>query len=318
MIARSRTLSGPLGSPGVAFVGVVLLGGLNAVAVRIAAAELAPFWSAALRFGIAGVVLTTIVLATRTPMPTGAALGSSVLYGAVGFAATFGLIHWALIRVPPASVQTILAIVPLLTLVLAIGQGLERIRAASVGGAVIALAGVGLVFGDRLGAGASPLAMVAVVVGAACMAQSNIILKRSPRCHPLSELAVGLLAGAGLLLAASIVTSEPLALPRDGRTWGALAYVSLAGTGGVFLLFGAVVRRWSASSTSSVMLLMPIVTVVAAAIVLGQAITPSMLAGGALVLGGVYIGAIGRDRARSGPVAPESHARVATPQPGCA
>jgi hypothetical protein len=43
-----------------------------------------------------------------------------------------------------------------------------------------------------------------------------------------------------------------------------------------------------------------------------------MLAGGALVLGGVYIGAIGRDRARSGPVALESHARVATPQPGCA
>ena len=44
------------------------------------------------------------------------------------------------------------------------------------------------------------------------------------------------------------------------------------------------------------MLLMPLVTVVAASAVFGQAVTPAFVVGGALVLTGVYIGAVGRRR----------------------
>ena len=66
---------------------------------------------------------------TRTPLPRGRALTGSVLYGAFGFAGAFGCIHWALVRVPPADTQTILALVPLLTFLFAVGSGLERFRA---------------------------------------------------------------------------------------------------------------------------------------------------------------------------------------------
>src|SRR4029077_4153354 len=108
VIARTARLT----SVTLAFVGVVLLGGINAVAVRIANEELAPLWGATLRFGIAAVVLLAIVGLRRIPLPHGRALSGSVSYGAVGFAGAFGAIHWALVPVPPASVQTILALVP--------------------------------------------------------------------------------------------------------------------------------------------------------------------------------------------------------------
>ena len=42
------------------------------------------------------------------------------------------------------------------------------------------------------------------------------------------------------------------------------------------------------------MLLMPLVTIVVASALTGEAITPPFVAGGALVLAGVYVGAIRR------------------------
>lgn len=305
-------------STALAFVAVILLGGINAVAVRVANTELAPLWDATLRFGIAAAVLMVIVLATRTPLPRGRALAGSVLYGAVGFAGAFGCIHWALVAVPPASVQTILALVPLLTLLLAVGAGLERFRPASLVGGLIAFAGIALIFGDRLGA-ATPLPPLGVAVaGAACMAGGNVIVKRFPTCHPVAHNAVAMTVGASILLAASMVSAERHALPVDGRTWAAVAYVALAGTVGVFTLFIHVMRRWAASTTSYVMLVMPLVTVVAASTVLGQAISSVFATGGALVLAGVGAGLLGQHGPPRANAASGSPAVSASAQPGCA
>jgi drug/metabolite transporter (DMT)-like permease len=288
----------------------------NAVAVRIANEQLDPLWTGTLRFGIAAAVLLVIVALTRTPLPRGAALTGSLLYGTVGIAGAFGCIHWALVRVPPASAQTILALVPLLTLLLAAGQRLERLRAASLAGAIVAVAGVLLIFGERLGA-ATPLpSLLAMLVAAACMAESNVIVKRFPMSHPVAHNAIAMCVGAAILLGASLVTGQRHSLPTDARTWAAVGYVSLAGSVAVFSLFLIVVQRWTASASSYVMLLMPLVTVLAASVLTGAAITPAFLAGGALVLAGVHVGTLRRYRVEaSGTPVSTLHAAI---QPGCA
>jgi drug/metabolite transporter (DMT)-like permease len=302
---------------GLAFLGVVVLGGANAVAVRVENRELAPLWGATLRFGFAAIVLLTVVAIARIPLPRGRALIGSVLYGAVGFAGAFGLIHWALVQVPPASAQTVLALVPLLTLLFAVGQGLERFRTASLVGGLVAAAGVATIFRDPLGAPTPLPSLLAIGAGAACMAESNIIVKRFPACHPVAKLAVAMTVGAAILMALSILIGEPHAVPTDASTWGAVAYVSLAGSVAVFLLFVHVVQRWTASTASYVMLLMPLATVVVASVVSGAAITPPFLAGGALVGAGVYIGALRTRRVRATSAPPPPSLRSAA-QPGCA
>jgi drug/metabolite transporter (DMT)-like permease len=300
-----------------AFLGVVVLGGVNAVAVRIENRELAPLWGAALRFGTAAVVLVTVVTLTRIPWPRGRALTGSILYGAVGFAGAFGFIHWALVRVPPASAQTVLALVPLLTFLFAVGQGFERFRTSGLVGGLVAAAGVAAIFEDPSGASTPIPSLVAICAGAACMAESNIIAKRFPSCHPVAKLAVAMTVGAVILLAVSMLMGEPHAVPIDAATWGALAYVSLAGSVGVFLLFVHVVQQWTASTASYVMLLMPLVTVVVASVVSSTAVTPGFLAGGALVAAGVYIGALRSRRAPATSTPPLTPLRSEA-QPGCA
>ena len=128
------------------------------------------------------------------------------------------------------------------------------------------------------------------------MAAGNVVVKRFPSCQVVASNAVAMTVGAAILLAASVLTGERLSLPHDAGTWAAIGYTSLAGSVAVFSLFVYVVRRWTASSASNVMLLMPLVTIAGASVITGEAITAPFVAGGALVLAGVYAGAIRRHR----------------------
>jgi drug/metabolite transporter (DMT)-like permease len=274
-----------------AFLAIVVLGGANGVAVHFSDVELAPLWGAAIRFVIAAAVLFGIVGVRRIALPRGAALTGSVVYGLLAFAGAFGFIYWGLVKVPPGLAQIILALVPLLTFLFAVVQGLERFRWQSLGGALLAIGGIGVVFGSHISA-AVPLAyLAAIVVAAASMAESNVVAKRFPKCHPVANNAVAMGAGGAVLLVASFLAGEPHALPVQASTLAAIGYVSLVGSVGVFSLFLYVLARWSASSSSYVMLLMPLVAVIVASALTGETITTAYFVGGGLVLLGVYIGA---------------------------
>jgi drug/metabolite transporter (DMT)-like permease len=64
----------------------------------------------------------------------------------------------------------------------------------------------------------------------------------------------------------------------------------------VFVLVLYVLARWTASATSYAFLLFPLVAIVAGGVLLHEPVQPSFLAGGAIVLAGVYIGAVYRPR----------------------
>jgi drug/metabolite transporter (DMT)-like permease len=274
-----------------AFAAIVVLGGGNGVAVRFSNRELAPWWGAALRFGLAAAILFAAVVVWRISLPRGRALAGSILYGLLGFAGAFGFIYWGLVRTPAGLGQIILALVPLLTLLFAVLQGLERFRWQNLIGGLVAITGVVVVFGQQLGAAVPAISMLAIVLAAACMAESNVVVKRFPKCHPIAQNAVAMGVGAVVLLGLSVVGGEPRVLPGQGQTWAAIAYVSVIGSVVVFSLFVYVIARWSASAMSYVMLLMPLVTVALAARLQGDVVTVPYIVGGALVLGGVYVGA---------------------------
>jgi drug/metabolite transporter (DMT)-like permease len=274
-----------------AFAAIVAFGGVNGVAVRYSDRELAPLWGAAIRFGLASALLFGLVVVRRTPLPRGRALTGSLLYGLLGFAGAFGLIYWGLVQTPAGVGQIILALVPLLTYLFAIAQGLERSRWQNLAGALLAMLGIALVFGDRIGAAGPTTSLLAILGAAACMAAANVVLKQFPKCHPVANNAIAMGMGTAILLVLSLIAGEPHGMPTQAQTWAAVGYLALIGSVGVFSLFLYVIARWSASATSYVMLLMPLVTVAVAAALTSEAITTAYLAGGALVLGGVYVGA---------------------------
>ena len=109
----------------VAFVTEAVLAGGNAVGIRYSNRELDPMWGACLRFTFAALLLVALMALLRLPMPHGRALTGALVYGLfIGVA--FALAYYALVRVHAGLAQTILALVPLATLLLAVAQRQEE------------------------------------------------------------------------------------------------------------------------------------------------------------------------------------------------
>jgi len=272
-----------------AFFATALLGGGNAVAIRLGNLELAPFWGAALRFLPAALILLIVVAVMRLELPRGRAAVGVALYGLFSFGLGFGFAYLALREVTAGTGQVGLALAPLLTTVLAAVQGVERFRLAGFIGALVAAVGIILIFGDSV-ATASPLALGSLIASVVCMAEVPIIVKKFPHIHPIVENAFGMAIGGLFLLVLSIVAREPLVIPHVLGTQISVAYLILVGSVVVFVLYLFVLGRWTASAASYVLLVMPLFTIVIGYIVLGEEPSPIFLVGGVLVIAGVFVG----------------------------
>jgi drug/metabolite transporter (DMT)-like permease len=254
-----------------AFILSVLLGGMNAIGVRYTVLELPPLWGATLRFGVAAALLIVVMLTMRLIMPRGRALVGVILYGLLNFGASYAFLYWGFIYVQPGMAQVLLALVPLLTLFFAVLHGLERFRWRGLVGATIAVAGIAIGFQVQMASDVPPLALLAIIAGAACFAEAGVIVKQFPRVHPVTTNALAMTAGTALLLALSLLLGEARNLPTRPETWTALLYLVVFGSVAVFMLFLYVVPRLPISTISYQFVLLPFVTVAASAWLTGEA-----------------------------------------------
>jgi drug/metabolite transporter (DMT)-like permease len=228
----------------------------------------------------------------RIPIPRGGSFRGAAIYGALNFGAGYALGYYGLVDAPAGTAAVLLATVPLFTLALVALHGQEVFRIRGLVGALIALAGIGLVFREQLSANVPLLSLLAMLGNAAVAAESGVVAKGMPRMHPIATNAVGMLVGSVLLVVLSVLVGESRSLPRAPETWAALVYLSLVGSIGLFGLFLAMLRRWTASASSYALVVMPLVAIALGALLRGEVVTAIFLVGGALVAVGVYVGAL--------------------------
>jgi drug/metabolite transporter (DMT)-like permease len=274
------------------FLAGALLAGGNGVSIRFSNRELPPLWGAGLRFSLAAALLLVVMAVLRLPFPRGRALTGALLYGALNFGAAFALAYYALVRLHAGLGQTLLALVPLATLLLAVAEGQERPRAAAVIGTLLALAGVAVISQGSLSVSVPLGSLLAAVASAVCIAQAAVLVRRFPTVHPVTMNAVGMTTGAALLLAGSLLAGEPRPLPQRATTWAAVGYLVVVGSVVVFVLYLLVLRYWAASRAAYAFVLIPFVTVLLSAWLDNEPLGVGLLLGGLLVLAGVYVGAL--------------------------
>lgn len=277
--------------PHLAFATIVVLLGVNFVAVRFSNAELAPFWGAGLRFAIASVILFVIVLVRRLPVPSGMGLVGAGLYGILVFGGAYAFVYWALLHVPSGIASVTFATIPLITLFMAVPLKLERLTWRSVSGGALVLVGIGVVFQEQLQADVPLASLVVLLLAAGCAALSGIVIKRFPKSHPISTNAVAMAVGAAILVIISRGASEPWHLPTMPETWRALAWLITSAIV-AFILTVWLLSKWKASAVSYSSVLMPLVTVAVASLLAGEPVTSTFVVGGVFALGGVYVGAL--------------------------
>jgi drug/metabolite transporter (DMT)-like permease len=275
-----------------AFVLFILLAGGASVAVRITYGELAPFYSGAARFAIAGLVFWILLFVRKIPIPRGRALLGAALFGTLSVGLAFTFIGWGLVETPASTYQVLMAMVPLLTIFFAFLHGVERLRWQGLLGSLLAVGGIAVVVGGASGVGLSLPHILSIIAGAACLSEAGVIAKKFPRCHPIATNAIAMTIGAVILTTISLISNEPWVLPTQTDTWLAFGYLLVFVTILVFLLYLYILGRWTASGTSYGFVITPLVTIVIASLLAGEQITMSFIAGGGLVLAGVLVGAL--------------------------
>ena len=280
----------------VTFLGYSVLAGGNAVGVRFSNQELDPFWGATLRFGLAALLMLTVMVVSGHRFPAGRALFGAALYGLLAYGGAFAFFFYALVELESGFGQILLSIVPLVTLLLAVTQRLERLRRSSVVGALLAVTGVAVMSGLTLEGPVPILSILAAFGSALCFAQAAITVKRFPPVNPIVVNAVGMTVGAIFLALLTLIAGNDVRLPQQASTWWAVVYMAVIGSGVVFTLYVVVLRYWDASRANYGFVIVPIVTVLISAWLLDEQLTFGLLGGGALVLAGVYLGALRQEQ----------------------
>lgn len=275
-----------------AFLFFILVSGGASVAIRFTYAELPPFFSGMARFVFGSLFFWIYALVRKVELPKGRALLGAVLFGATSMGFSFTFIYWGLVETPASLYQTIVALVPLLTLFFAVLHRLETFRIQGLFGALLTVVGIVVAVGGAAGGNLSVPRVLAIIAGAACFAEAGIIAKVFPRSHPVATNAVAMPVGAAVLGIASLLNGETFVIPQQATTWVAFAYIVIFVTVIVFLLYLFILSRWTASGTSYSFVLIPLVTIVLASWLANEKITLQFMLGGTLVVLGVWIGAL--------------------------
>ncbi len=270
----------------------ILLAGGASVAVRITYGELAPFFSGAARFVLAGLIFWILMFIRKIPFPRGQALLGAALFGTLSVGLAFTFLAWGLVATPASTYQVLMALVPLLTIFFATLHGVERLRWQGLLGSLLAVGGIAVVVGGARGGGLSLPHVLAIIAGAACLSEAGVIAKKFPRSHPIATNAIAMTIGAFILGTISLITNEPWVIPTQVDTWLAFGYLLVFVTIIVFLLYLYILGRWTASGTSYGFVITPLITIIIASLLAGEQITLSFIGGGVLVLAGVLVGAL--------------------------
>ncbi|MFJ4093812.1 EamA family transporter [Kitasatospora sp. NPDC089913] len=251
-----------------------------------------PLWGAALRALPAGLLL----FALRPRRPRGAWWWRTAVLGLLNTAGFFVLLYVASQSLATSVASTVMAASPLAMLLLAWVLTAARPARAHLLGALVGLAGVGLMLLTR----SEPVSLPGLAASAAAMLVSSLGYVLAARWREgadvLATTAWQLLAGGLVLLPLAVLVEGPPVVPT-GRESAAFGYVAVVATALAFAAWFAGLRRLPAGTVGLLGLLNPLTGVLLGTVVAGEGLGPPQVAGLLLVLAGV---ALGRPRPGSG------------------
>ena len=296
----------PAGISAINWLRIAALGiiwGASFMAVSVALDGVGPLSVVAARLCLGALFLLFLCRVTGRRLPNPLGQGASRLWtfiiamGLFSNALPFFLLSWGQQVVASGFAGVTMAVVPLFVLPLAhVFVPGERLNLRRLIGFVIGTCGVVVLIGPGAladtGADLEWLARLACVGAALCYATGTIFTRLCPEVDRLS------LAAAVLTVAAVVFT--PYALwaegwPQDVGTaslW-ALIYLGLLPTGAAQILLVQTIRDAGPVFMSLVNYMVPIWSVVFGALLLSEALPPSLFLGMGMILGGVALSQLG-------------------------
>jgi len=298
-----------------AYVGCALIWGTTWFAIRVnmAPGGYPPFAGAAIRFLVAVLVLVVVNAmgwagrGPRSGRQRAYVVGAGVLCG-LGY----GLVYAGETRISGGLAAVIFGTLPLVTALTTYVAGTERPRPGFLAGSAVALAGIALIYADRIGTSTTQAAGVALIFASVVVcALYNLILKVHARDTAPLATNIPFLGAAAVSLAlfAAAFERQLPPWPPALRPTLALLYLAIFGSVITFALYFHLLRHMRLTAVSTLVLVEPVIAlVIDAAWERDIRLGGRTYAGAALTLVGVAISLLLRPRNSPSP-------RAASPPP---
>lgn len=269
------------------------LGGTAVATTRYLAGATDSITLAAFRFGIAFVLIFPLALALRSKWPQGRDWLGVAGLGVLFFGIFFVIYNASLRYTTAAHGSLALSTLPLVTMLVAALLGYESLTARKTAGVLIAIGGVAIALGTSLAA-APPSAWrgdLIMVGGTLCMALYNVwsrpLMARSSR---LGFLAAGMGFGSASTALIAWQSGGFAATHSFGiAQWLAVILLGVFGGAAAFYLWVYALERTTPTRVANTMTVNPITASIIAALVIGEAISLSLVVGMVAVFTGIWI-----------------------------
>lgn len=249
-----------------------------------------------LRVALASICLLPLLLLKRQFGALRQQAGALTVMGLFNSGLPFLLIAWATLSITAGLASIMNAMTPVFTALIGalwLGDRLDGRRSL---GLLLGLAGVALLAADKADfrPGGSGWAIVAMLLATACYGFAANHTRRYLQGVPALVNATGTQLVSALVLLPPALWSWPERMPGLGP-WLAALVLGVACSALAYLLFFRLIARVGASRAVTVTFLVPVFGTLWGALFLGEPVTVSMLAGGAVVLlgTGLATGVIG-------------------------
>jgi drug/metabolite transporter (DMT)-like permease len=277
-----------------AFAALCVIWSSTWLAIKVGLRDLPPISFVAIRFVIAVVVLVAVSLGRVRLLPKQRSEWALLAFtGVLMFAMNYGLLFWGEQHVSSGLAAVLQATIPIFGMLFAhLLIPSEPLRWQRVVGALLAIGGVALICGrllDRNGVMAF-WGGLGIVIGGAGAAFSNVLLKqRALDLAPAMIAAWQMIFGTLPMLAlGAVVEGNPLRFHWSGMALFCLLYLAVIGSALTFLLLYWLLPRMSVTNLQTISLITPPGAVAFGWLLGGETFSLLSLAGGVLVLAGVW------------------------------
>ena len=273
--------------------------------IKLGLEDLPPITFAGIRFVIACAILFLIIRIRGIQLPRARSDWTLLaVTGILAFGLNYGLIFWGEQYISSGLAALLQATIPAFGLVFAhFHLPGERLSWSKIGGVVLGVCGVAVVFSNQLAvAGRQAVAgCVAMIFSSIFVAYSNVLVKAyGKNLNPAIMAAGQMLFGLLLLLAVGIpLEGNPLRFHWTPMAVIALLYLAVVGSVIAFLLYYWLVLNMDVTKSMLIALITPVVAVLLGMIVLNEEFGWRTLAGGAMIMLGIAFIVVRRNRYQS-------------------
>ncbi len=284
----------------VIYIVTLVMFGSTWIAIKIGLGSLPPFTSAVLRFIIAFVVLGAAFRIWRFRLPARPSARKDIfLAGLFMYGLNFVFIYFGQQLIPSALGAVVYSTMPFFTGLFAHFMTTdERLTPRIIAGQMIGFLGIIILFAADLDFHGSFWGILSLLLGSASCSWATVKIKRDlddirPEQLAIIQIPIGLL----LLVPIMLATESPFSIHLDLTGVGSITYLAIFGTGVAFMGWYYLLKRVGAVALSLMTFLEPLVAMLLGFLILGEILSVTVLAGGALILTGVLIATLRPKRA---------------------